>query len=164
VRHFRHNADERRRRLEQAAAQGDHEARAQLFIDDLRMGKPVELIAAEILGTLEVRELQALPGPLVADIRDAATLATHTRIWGEERGGWFPDHTRQDVCPRGHEFGPGVNFSYNEVNINYWSVFAADAESVTVGGMSSSPDGSDEQWLSCDECYAAWPDRNVEWE
>jgi hypothetical protein len=169
MRRYRRNADEHRRRLERAAAQGDPHARAELFIQDLRAGKPVEQIAAEIVSTLGVRELQALESSLASDLRNSLIIATHTRPWVDrgragarmgEMGGWFPEHQRQDVCPRGHS-EEGVGFHYNESNIVYRDVFDADADSVTVGGIAQSPEGSDEEWLSCEACYASWPSTGV---
>ncbi len=167
VRHYRRNAEEHRRELERRAASGDHEARAQLFIEDLRLGKPVELIAAEILNTLSVRELQVvLPKPLLDDIYHSLVIAHGTRPWKTKKGphgGWFPDHEPQNVCPRGHRV-EDRGFDYANVASNYRRVYEATDDTVIVSGMAETGDDDDGTWLACRECYAHWPDRNVEWE
>lgn len=164
---YRRNAEERRRKLERAAATGDHEARARLFIEDLRAGKPVELIAAEILNTLDVRELQRiLPEPLLNSVFFSLVKAHHTRPWKAKEGamgGWFPDHELQNVCPRGHRVEVR-GFDYTNVASSYRRVYEATDDTVIVSGLAETGDDDDGTWLACLECYAHWPDRNVEWE
>ena len=163
-------ADARRRALERAAAHGDHEARARLFIEDLRAGKPVGLIAAEILATLSVRELQALPLQAVTEIQGKASLARHT--WPEILtagtppaprilGGWYPSHRRQDVCPNGHT----LSFYYNTVGTEFWPAHSAGPDGpVAVDATDQESGGADVEWLACGVCYAAWEAGDLEWE
>jgi hypothetical protein len=173
VRHYRRNADEGRRQIERRIAQGDHDARAELFIHDLRMGKPVELAAAEVLAGMEIRELQQLPGPLLESIRDSSVVATHTKLWGSDghRGGWFPNHHDQARCPRGHSVETGSGFEYAELRLHYRSIFGVredeeDGEThqvVEVGGVRDESDGSDSEWIVCRTCFAAWDVGETDW-
>jgi hypothetical protein len=173
VRHYQQNADEARRQIVRRISQGDHDARAELFIHDLRMGKPVELAAAEVLAGMEIRELQQLPGHLLGGIRDASVVATYTRLWGKKnvRGGWFPNHHDQERCPRGHLWSAGSGFEYAESILQYRTIFGVREEEedsdphqvVEVGGVRDTSDGSDSEWIVCRTCFAAWDVGETDW-
>lgn len=160
--YHRRNPDEHRRRLERAAASGDHQARAELFILDLRAGKPVEVIATEILSTLEVRELQALPGPMADDLARSMILAVNTRLDGNS-GGWFPDHGLQNVCPRGHPVEQ-QGFDYTEVGMSWDRVVAATATTSYLRGDRDHNENSEEEWVQCRRCGAAWQSGEISYD
>ena len=84
-------------------------------------------------------------------------------------GNWFPDHTDQNVCPRGYSWINPANarFRFSLVRDGtrlYFDVVAAEEDRVVADRGSLEEGVSIEDMLLCEVCNAVWPQRGeLDW-
>lgn len=156
MRPYRRNADERLRQLDRAARAGDPAAHQALQQEHLRLGT----FTPEWLANADVRELQfLLPGELLSSMYHNLMLARHTLQWNlpgrSSRGGWFPDHSPQNVCPRRHPVEDS-GFDYTVVGVSWDRVREATADTI-MPDYDRETGESEAEWVTCRQCGANWP-------
>lgn len=151
-------SDARIRALERRVAAGDSEAKELLYQELMRTG----ILNPEFMADRSnIRLLQAIvPEGLMGKIIENLLIANGTRVWthvGGNFGGWFPQHTRVDVCPR------GCSIEERGFSLTSYEMRFAEASEVedgvlyVTGTLESADDVGPADWVSCNVCNAAWP-------
>jgi hypothetical protein len=95
---------------------------------------------------------------MVREIADKFSTARHVSA-----DNWYPNHFRQDVCPKGHKVTED-GFDHSEVTLTWDKAWAGTKDTLIVAGDRENSDEADVDWTVCRKCWASWPNTGVDYE